>query len=346
MHSSSPSFTYCPPWPTLASTRNTVPSQGATTSRALKRSIRLSISWISRSIENRFCSLLRRLERATAIAERPAASACRRSASWVSRAAWARWISAAAFSVSVKARSARIRASSRLSLLSRPPNVGFVNRSSNISKRLFSNVCANSALAPTCLATSIDLRAASRFASAAFTAASRADSWAFAAASCSITSSFAAAKRPARNSRWASNLAASSGSLSSISTTGSFIFTRLPSTTCHLRTCPETRAVSTCMRSTGEYATTCPRPCTVCCQGTKARRNGVARKSRTTTRPIPRTIRGVAERARTSSNPWLCVCVRASLMTTPPSCRSGCGARRGPSPPRASKGPGGRRAPR
>ena len=51
--------------------RKTTPSHGATTSRALNRSMRLSVSWISRSIAKRFCSAFRKLLRATAIAESP-----------------------------------------------------------------------------------------------------------------------------------------------------------------------------------------------------------------------------------------------------------------------------------
>ena len=194
------------------------------------------MSWSSRSIENRFCSLFRRLLRATAIAESPAASACTTSDSCVIRWARAFSASASARSVSVPARSARMRASSRLSLLSRPPKVGFVNRSSNISERLFSNDSANSALASDCSATSMLRTAASRFASAALIAASRAATWASAAACCSITSFLAASSLSWRNALCASSLAWNSGSLSSISTSGSFIFTRLPSTTCQRRT--------------------------------------------------------------------------------------------------------------
>ena len=251
VHSSSPSLTYCPPCATFAATRKTTPSHGATTRRALKRSIRLSISWISRSIENTFCSALRRLLRATAIADRPVASACTSSASCVRSVACALAISASALSVSVTARSARIRASSRESRLSRPPNCGLEKRSSNISNLLSSKSRAKVALALACSATSIARCAACRLASAARTAASRASSWAAAAAASSESSCRAALMRPARNSRCACSLSANSGSLSSISTSGSFILTRVPSTTCQVLTCPDTSAVITCNRSTG-----------------------------------------------------------------------------------------------
>ena len=253
------------------------------------------------------------------------------SASWVSSAARARWTSASALSVSVVARSARIRASSRDSRLSSPPNCGLLKRSSNILKRFDSKPCANRAFASACSATSIALRAASRLASAAWIAASRADSCAFAAAVSSATSSRAATSRSARKPRWASSLAASSGSLSSISTTGSFIFTRLPSTTCQRRICPETRAVITCMRSTGAYAMTMPWPCTVCCQGTSARRNGAARKARKSRRARMRTVRGVAAPAsadRRGSESLLTFVIR--LMSTPRRGRNVARCRRGP----------------
>ena len=324
VHSSSPSFTYWPPGPTFAATRYTVPSQGATMLRALNRSMRLSISWISRSTANRLCSAFRRLLRATAMADKPAASAWRSRASCVSRPARARWISASALSMSVWARSARIWASSRESRLSRPPNCGFLNRSSKVSKRLLSKFLANCALDFVCWETSIVLRAASRFASAAFTAASRADSWAAAAAVNSVTSLSAASSRPVRNFRCSSSRRASSGSLSSISTTGSFIFTRLPSMTCQFTIWPATRAVSTCIRSVGEYAVTTPRHITVCCQGTKARRNGVTRKARRSRRAAYHTYHGVAARASADLAGRSATRVSCrGVMTTPPLGRSG-----------------------